>query len=50
MAPHTAPMLYRILFVVLAATSASAFVAPGVQSTVSVRTSAVTMGAKKART
>ena len=42
--------MFRALLVVLAAASVSAFVAPGVQSTVSVRTSAVTMGAKKART
>tara|TARA_B100000795_G_scaffold24103_1_gene16087 strand:+ start:235 stop:363 length:129 start_codon:yes stop_codon:yes gene_type:complete len=41
--------MFRAFLVVLAAASVSAFVAPGVQSTVSVRTSAVTMGAKKAR-
>ena len=42
--------MLRAFLVVLAAASASAFLAPGVQSSVSVRTSAVTMGAKKART
>ena len=41
--------MFRALLVVLAAASVSAFVAPGVQSSVSVRGSAVTMAAKKAR-
>ena len=41
--------MFRAFLVVLAAASVSAFVAPGVQSSVSVRGSAVTMAAKKAR-
>merc|ERR1712127_683908 len=40
-------IMFRAFLVVLAAASVSAFVAPGVQSSVSVRGSAVTMGAKK---
>ena len=41
--------MFRLFAVVLALASASAFVAPGHVASVSVRGSAVTMGAKKAR-
>jgi len=41
--------MFRALLVVLAAASASAFVAPGVQSSVSTRGSDVMMAARKAR-
>ena len=46
---HFSSIMFRLFAVVLALASASAFVAPGHVASVSVRGSAVTMGAKKVR-